>query len=154
MKQIVLLRHGHALGMTESGTDEDSKRPLSEKGKKQAAASAKKMLELGFSPGLLIASPYVRAAQTADIVSAFFPEMRRVECAELASGNGPAVMKLLELELKSADSALLVGHQPLIGNLGGFLLGSEGFNLTTGSFVYLKLKTGAGSELIELFSPE
>lgn len=156
MKQIVLLRHGHALGIAESGAGEDSKRPLSETGKKQAAASAKKLLELKFSPEVLIASPYLRAAQTAAIASSFFPGARRLECAALASGNGPAVLELLELELKNAASALVVGHQPLLGTIGGFLLGSESFNLTSGGFMYLRFKTAGApheSELVEFFSP-
>jgi len=57
MKELVFMRHGHALGIIESGAGEDSKRPLSETGKKQAAVSAKKLLELKFSPEVLIASP-------------------------------------------------------------------------------------------------
>ena len=156
MKELVFMRHGHALGIIESGAGEDSKRPLSETGKKQAAVSAKKLLELKFSPKVLIASPYFRAVQTAAIASSFFPEARHLECAALASGNGPAVLELLEMELKNAASALVVGHQPLLGTIGGFLLGSESFNLTPGGFVYLRLKNAGApheSELVEFFSP-
>lgn len=140
MKQIVMLRHGQALGFAESGTGEDSKRPLSETGKNQAALSAKKLLELGFSPEVVIASPYLRAAETAAIVASLFPEARRLSCDALASGDGPAVIELLATELKTAASALLVGHQPLLGTLGGFLLKRGSFNLSPGSFVYLKFK--------------
>jgi len=60
------------------------------------------------------------------------------------------------MELKNAASALVVGHQPLLGTIGGFLLGSESFNLTPGGFVYLRLKNAGApheSELVEFFSP-
>jgi phosphohistidine phosphatase len=160
MKQIVLLRHGQALSFTDSGTGEDSKRPLSETGKDQAAAAAKELLKLGFLPEIVIVSPYLRAAETAAIVSAFFPETRRLTCEALACGDAPSVIELLALELKTAASALIVGHQPLLGTLGGFLLNRESFSLTTGGFIYLKFKAAwlppapPESELIEFFTPE
>ncbi|MCX5786156.1 MAG: histidine phosphatase family protein [Elusimicrobia bacterium] len=171
MKQIVLLRHGQALSFSESGTGEDSKRPLSETGKDQAAAAAKKLLELEFLPEIVIASPYLRAAETAAIASSFFPETRHLNCEALACGDSSAVIELLALELKTAASALIVGHQPLLGTLGGFLLRRESFNLAPGGFIYLKTAwlppappvtlacsalgglSAAESELVEFFPP-
>ena len=159
MKRIVLLRHGQALNFAESGSGEDSKRPLSETGKDQAAAAAKKLLELDFLPEIVIASPYLRTVETAAIASSFFPKTRQLTCEGLACGDSPAVLELITLELKTAASALIVGHQPLLGTLGGFFLRRESFNLTPGGFIYLTFEDDwlppapPKSELVEFFPP-
>jgi len=164
MKELVLMRHGLALSVQESGADGDAGRKLSPDGKAQIAAASKRLKELGFSPGVIISSPFLRAVETAAIAASLFPGARRVEETALVSqASLPGLLKAVAARAAGEPSVLVVGHQPVLGALGGLLLKTDGLPLGTGSFIYLKLPdelklpAGPGSgkaELTEFFSPE
>jgi phosphohistidine phosphatase len=67
----------------------------------------------------IYASPYLRAQQTAQLVRealGFEPDIRTVEW--LTPDNRP---QAVSEQLVSVDYALLVSHNPLVGNLLGYL---------------------------------
>ena len=64
MIAVHLLRHAHA-GDPERWTGDDSLRPLSEKGRRQAERLGRLLAGHDEAPDLFITSPRVRAAQTA-----------------------------------------------------------------------------------------
>ncbi len=66
---LVLFRHADALNVGEAGIKTDEERPLSDKGKVRAKASARGLKALGLKPDLILSSPLVRARQTAEIVA-------------------------------------------------------------------------------------
>ena len=68
MIAVHLLRHAHA-GDPERWTEDDSRRPLSEKGRRQAERLGRLLAGLDEAPDLFITSPKVRAAQTAELVA-------------------------------------------------------------------------------------
>jgi phosphohistidine phosphatase len=108
--QVYFLRHGEA---EKKGQGEDSERPLSKDGiarmKEEAAAIAG--LDLGIE--LIIASPLVRARQTADIVAgAFRPREMLAIDDRLAPGFGwDALVQVLKKHA-GRKSLMLVGHEP------------------------------------------
>ena len=63
MEELVFMRHGHALGTREAGVCCDSERPLSPRGEEEVLESARHLKAAGFSPGLIISSPFLRAAR-------------------------------------------------------------------------------------------
>jgi phosphohistidine phosphatase len=99
---LYLLRHGDA----EDGSGDDAARRLTAKGGRQATAAGRAMAALGARPAACLASPKVRAAETARL--ACEPLGLRPETAvELRGGrfDGP------ELAAGRGD-VLLVGHEP------------------------------------------
>ena len=68
MIAVHLLRHAHA-GDPERWTDDDSLRPLSEKGRRQCERLGRLLAGLDEAPDLFITSPKVRAVQTAELVA-------------------------------------------------------------------------------------
>ncbi len=158
MKELVVMRHGLAMPAREPGARGDAGRPLSPEGKAQIKVSSKRLKELGFSPGVIISSPFLRAVETADIAAALFPAARRVKELTLVSPLPmPDILKAITAAAAGDPFVLVIGHQPVLGALCGLLLGTDGLHLATGSFACLKSSGGFGSgkaELADSFSPE
>lgn len=99
---IYLLRHGDA----EDGTGNDAERRLTQKGERQAAAAGAALTTLGARIDACLASPKVRAAETARLACRALglePEI----AVELRGGPFDS----LGLTTGRGD-ALLVGHEP------------------------------------------
>ena len=111
--KVWILRHGEAQAHART----DAERNLTEHGRAEVSRSAAHLI--GQPLGAIIASPYVRAQQTAQLVRdvlGFQPEIRTVPWL---TPDGD-VQRVLE-KLDSDDDVLLVSHQPLVGNLISFL---------------------------------
>lgn len=111
--KVWILRHGEAEGHAPT----DAERNLTEHGRAEVLRSAAHLI--GQPLGAIIASPYVRAQQTAQLVRdvlGFQPEIRTVPWL---TPDGD-VQRVLE-KLDSDDDVLLVSHQPLVGSLISFL---------------------------------
>ena len=103
--KVWILRHGEAEGHAPT----DAERNLTEHGRAEVLRSAAHLI--GQPLGAIIASPYVRAQQTAQLVRdvlGFQPEIRTVPWL---TPDGD-VQRVLE-KLDSDDDVLLVSHQPL-----------------------------------------
>nr|WP_187696906.1 MULTISPECIES: phosphohistidine phosphatase SixA [Pseudomonas] len=108
-----ILRHGEA----EAHARTDAERNLTERGRAEVLRSAAHLI--GQPLNAIIASPYVRAQQTARLVRealGFVPDIRTVPWLT-PEGSPEQVLAHLEAE----DNVLLVSHQPLVGNLISFL---------------------------------
>lgn len=158
MKELVIMRHGLAMPAREPGARGDAGRPLSTEGRAQIEVSSKRLKELGFSPGVIISSPFLRAVETADIAAALFPAARRVKEPALVSPSPlPEILKAVTTAAAGDPFVLVIGHQPVLGALCGLLLRTDGLHFTTGSFAYLRSSGDLGSgkfELADSFSPE
>jgi len=112
--KVWVLRHGEA---EPYGSRPDSERALTAHGREEALRSAAELI--GQPISAIYASPYLRAQQTAQLVRealGFEPEIRTVEW--LTPDNRP---QAVAEQLVSVDYALLVSHNPLVGNLLGYL---------------------------------
>lgn len=112
--KLWVLRHGEA---EPYGSRPDSERALTAHGREEALRSAAQLI--GQPITAIYASPYLRAQQTAELVRdalGFLPEIRTVEW--LTPDNRP---QAVAEQLVSVDYALLVSHNPLVGNLLGYL---------------------------------
>lgn len=154
MNEIVLLRHGRALSVREAGVPSDSQRPLSPSGEKDVLAAAQRLRGSGFSPALIISSPYLRADRTAEIAAGVFPQARRRTAAALSDGPAAAVFDLAR-EAAASGPALIVGHMPLLGTVAGALAGVAPLDLSPAGFARVSPADGArAGELVEFYSPE
>lgn len=104
---IYLLRHGDALdnGYTES------ERPLSPLGEKQAHRVADFFAESNIYPGIVFASPLVRALQMATIVCAHL-RLPPPETSEYLVPESNERQMMSQLNTLAPSSVLLVGHEP------------------------------------------
>jgi phosphohistidine phosphatase len=112
--KLWVLRHGEA---EPHGTRADSERELTAHGREEVLRTAGELI--GQPITAIYASPYRRAQQTAQLVRealGFVPEIRTVEW--LTPDYSPQVVSE---QLVSVDRALLVSHNPLVGNLLGYL---------------------------------
>ena len=121
--EVYLIRHGIA---ADRGTyANDSKRPLTAKGKAKTIKVAQRLVDIGLEFDLILTSPLVRAAQTASIlqqaglskkIKTYLPLKPDGAIAEL-------VTWLQQYQLNNPDAKIaLVGHQPDLGNWAEMLL--------------------------------
>jgi phosphohistidine phosphatase len=135
---IYLLRHGDA----EDGDGDDAARRLTEKGERQAEAAGRALAVLEAGIDACLASPKVRAAETARIACGqlgieveIAEQLRggRFDAAALAAGRG---------------TVLLVGHEPDFSNAVAELTGGR-VKLRKGGIAGVK-----DGELHELLGPK
>lgn len=121
--ELLLLRHGDAVDRAAWGDRRDEDRPLTDAGRAEARAAARALPALGAVPALILASPLLRAAQTAAVVAevlALRDEVRR--CPPLAPGGSPEAVLAALAAAGPPPSALLVGHTPDLGELAAWLV--------------------------------
>lgn len=113
--ELYLLRHAHA-GDPDAWDGPDEERPLSQKGTGQTERLARFLLDVGFAPDVIITSPKLRAAQTAEIVADRLRRPLRVD-ARLAAGFDPESLEALLLDAGDPLRPVLVGHDPDFSDL-------------------------------------
>ena len=110
MKTLLILRHGQAEGHAPGG---DKERTLTERGEREAASVADRILEIFGCPDLIVASDATRARQTARIVAAVvgYPVEIETQGAIYEAGLKTLLSAVRRLP-ESAGNVLLVGHNP------------------------------------------
>jgi phosphohistidine phosphatase len=116
--ELIVLRHAEA----EDHAPTDHLRRLTEKGRHQAEAVGVYLKEHAIKVDIILSSPALRTAETAEIVAEELElEVQTVPWA-LPGMTPEMAMNSLE-RFQSAKRVLLVGHQPDIGLLVARLLG-------------------------------
>lgn len=114
--KLLIMRHGQA-GMN---ANTDAERALTDRGIKDAASAGKVLADLGLTFDALWVSPYLRTQQTADEVCRAYPELDRLNSAELTP-EAPLRSLIESLKRSTHDSILLISHQPLVSDLVAYL---------------------------------
>jgi len=121
---LLLVRHADAGDRDPSKWPDDTLRPITDKGRKAQAKVVKVLGDLGLVPELVLTSPWLRAAQTAEIIQ---------QGLSLPTPPAPCLALAADPELGALDAALgpprgekavvaLVGHSPWMEELVGLLL--------------------------------
>ncbi|NBB13527.1 phosphohistidine phosphatase SixA [Pseudomonas sp. SLFW] len=108
-----ILRHGEA----QSRARTDAERELTANGREEVLTSAAHLL--GQPLRWIIASPYVRAQQTAELVRQALGFTDAVVTVPWLTPDSDPRKVLENLDLYASDDVLLVSHQPLVGSLIG-----------------------------------
>ena len=122
--ELYLLRHGIAVDRTARRFPDDSHRPLTAEGIARTRKVAKALAALKLAFDLVLTSPYVRAKQTADLVTEELELSDKLRlCLPLAPGGKPReliaeIKRLCQPEAK----VLLVGHEPDLSRLASLLI--------------------------------
>jgi phosphohistidine phosphatase len=132
--QVLIVRHGKA---EERGPlKSDALRPLTPEGRRDMRKAARGLKPLVSAIDVLAVSPLVRARQTGEILADVFGSPALTEVAQLVPGT-PAPDLLAWLQEQSADATVaLVGHEPDLSCLVGYLLSGRNHSL-------IELKKGA-----------
>jgi phosphohistidine phosphatase len=123
---LLLNRHAHAGNRDPAQWPDDRDRPLTDKGRKVQAEVGRWLRKRDLVPTLVVTSPWIRAAQTAEILV----ETARVgqppaPCEPLA--RDPDLIRLQECVGNQPDNAVvaMVGHSPWMEELASLLLGGS-----------------------------
>ncbi len=120
---LFLLRHGIAVQQDDPSTQNDAARPLTSKGLKRMRKAARGLSRLNIAFDAVVTSPALRARQTADIVATVLGlEAVLEEMPELAPEGSVESLLFNLTRFQSHSNLLLVGHEPLLGDLATFLL--------------------------------
>ena len=114
--RLWLLRHGQAEAQARS----DAERALTAHGREEVRQVAVQLQ--GRRLGAILASPYVRAQQTAALVSEALGFTEGIHTVPWLTPDSDPREVLKQLDRYAQDELLLVTHQPLVGALAGLLI--------------------------------
>ncbi len=125
--KLYLMRHGIAVDRMDPACPPDDERPLTPKGARRTRYAARGLAAQGVAIEAVLASPLVRARQTAEIAALVLGEdPAEVEIAgDLRPGGDPAAF-LRTLERRSETGILCVGHAPNLDRVIAACLGFRG----------------------------
>ena len=122
--QIILVRHGAAEDFEVGSSRPDSDRQMTKKGRKEMTKVAKGLRRTVDTVDVIASSPYVRAVQTAEIVSKELSKKRPIEIQQvdaLSSGTGPETMTEWLATQDPEATIVLIGHEPDFSTLMAYL---------------------------------
>jgi len=121
--KLYVMRHGIAEDAASSFHDFD--RALTMKGRKRTREVARALLHADEKPRLIIASPLVRALQTAEIVSSVIDPEEPVAVRQEIAPGGELMTLVNELLTAGCHPVMIVGHEPDLSMLVDQLLGGH-----------------------------
>ena len=113
MMLLYLVRHGIAMDREDPNCPPDTERPLTPRGMKRTHAAALGMLALKVKPDAVLTSPWLRAAQTAEIFCEVigFSSKKIIRSDALKGTSSPAEL-LRELSKLKVKEVICFGHEP------------------------------------------
>ena len=144
--QLYLLRHADA-GDPTGWKGPDDARPLSPKGEDQSERLGRFLAEVGFEPDVIVSSPKVRAARTAEIVAKALGMDIRLD-DRLGRGLDLVAIEAILFDLDEPVRPVLVGHDPDFSDLAAGLTASPTLTMRKGALARIDvprpLQDGAG----------
>ncbi len=124
--ELYIVRHAIAADRGEAWPD-DSKRPLTERGVERFKEGVAGLVWLGVQVDVVLTSALVRAKQTAQYLSSGLPSKPPIKVVDaLSPGHSPAeMMEQIAREGRGHSRIAIVGHEPDLGELTGWLLGTK-----------------------------
>jgi len=110
MQRLILMRHARAEKTSASGHDRD--RPLSDRGRADAAAMGRALAARDMRPDLAIVSPAARTRQTWDLLHDAFGDVQLREDESLYNGGAETLRRFVEAGEDEAGCLMVVAHNP------------------------------------------
>jgi len=144
--EIYLLRHGIA----EEGRpgERDSDRALTSEGREKLRRVLKRAHDAGVRPGVILASPYQRAVETAQLAAELLDYRGEIVKTRALVPDSSPQEAWDEIRSRRTEAAiLLASHEPLMSSMAAFLLSSPALQVD--------MKKGALSRIdCDHFGPE
>jgi phosphohistidine phosphatase len=126
---LYIIRHAIAAPAGTSGqVEDDSQRPLTDKGRKKMRKIAQGLKELEAQIDLVLTSPYLRAAQTAKILAKKFDLAKeKVIFTEnlIPAGYPDQLVDEINTNYSEVENLALVGHEPSLSSLVSMLVSGD-----------------------------
>lgn len=147
--RLHLLRHAHA-GEAFEWIGDDDLRPLTDKGRQQSRRLGQFLQVHAVRPDVIVASPLVRAQQTAEIVAGVLDMTIKTD-RRLGGGFGKRELWAL-LDETGAREVMVVGHDPDLSILLAYLIDAAGISMKKGALATVDLQTKLGDGEAQLRS--
>lgn len=123
MKTLFLVRH--AKSSWDDPSLDDKKRPLDDRGKRDAPKVGKRLAKAGAKPDLILSSPAKRALTTARIIAKELGYKRKniVVDDRLYAAEADVVLDVIQRIAEEAGCVMLFGHNPELTELAHRLSG-------------------------------
>lgn len=142
--EIYILRHGIADDRRPDSPDE--KRALTEDGRKKLRMVLGRARAAGVSPSLILTSPYVRAVQTAEVAADVLGYKGTiVRTNALVPVSSPEAVWREIRDHRDEAAVLLAGHEPLLSETAGYLLGAAEVAIDLKKGALLRIDVGESS---------
>lgn len=141
LKTLYIVRHAKSSWKDHSLSDID--RPLNERGKNDILETAHRLGQEGTKPGLLLASPAVRARETAKVLANKLME----DTSDFITMDdlylpGPGTLTALVRTLDNRfDTVMIVGHEPSLSTFINQFLTAPLGEVVTSSVTMLRFET-------------
>lgn len=123
---LYIIRHAEAIAQGEMGITEDAERPLTPRGIEQAHTLASALQKHGIQLDIILTSPLVRARQTAEqMIQAWTAPAPEVVVSNHLVPGGRRRKLAGELADLGLEHMAVVGHEPDLGRLTAWLIGSK-----------------------------
>jgi phosphohistidine phosphatase len=116
--EIYILRHAIAEERRPGRSDQD--RALTDEGRRKLRPVLERARAAGVAPSLVLTSPYVRAVQTAEMAAEALGYKGTIV---RTGGLVPEAVWREIRDHRDEKAILLAGHEPLLSEIGGYLLG-------------------------------
>jgi len=136
MKTLLMLRHGKAEA---HDVAQDKKRALEDRGKRDAATMGELIKEKMGTPDLVVSSDATRARQTAELAAKAAGYKHDIDYKpEVYDASLTALIRVVQALPESKTRVLLVGHNPGLTDLAGYLVNDD-LGLPTAGLIHLTL---------------
>jgi phosphohistidine phosphatase len=158
--QVYIVRHGIAIDREDPKCPPDPERYLTEEGVEKTKQVAKGVAALGITADLFLSSPYMRAAQTAEIFASVleYPKQKIRRSDLLLPGAEPNHLFRELAREKQASVVFLFGHAPQLDDVLATALGSKrhltALKKAGVAFLELKRLSPPIGELVWLATPK
>jgi len=124
--ELHVMRHGLAVTSMEAGDADNSKRPLTQRGRKRMEEIGKGLRRLGLALDWIVSSPVRCAAETAEIVAWSLGSNIPVEISDtLSPGRSADEFIAFLAEHPNCKRTLAVGHEPGLSELASRCIGAN-----------------------------
>ena len=115
MQQLIFLRHAKADWSVGDGTD--FSRPLTPRGERESPVIASALKPYLAGRISCLCSPAMRTRQTLDIGAPYWPDIKPVYKESLYHATVGILLDTIEKTEKTADTLLIIGHNPSFSQL-------------------------------------
>jgi phosphohistidine phosphatase len=124
MRRLILFRHAKAEPRAKG--QDDSDRPLAQRGREDAALIAGVLAREKLAPDLALVSSAKRTLQTWDCIKPTFPGARLEPLDALYNATAEEILAEAEAFADEADTVMVIGHNPGLHELAILLLEEGG----------------------------
>jgi phosphohistidine phosphatase len=119
---LYIVRHAIAVDPGTPGYEDDSQRPLTDKGIRKMNKIVKGLHQLDLKLDKILSSPYVRARDTAKILATEFQRANQLSFSDnlIPPANFEALVAEIH-EKYDVDNLALVGHEPMLSQFVSWL---------------------------------